>query len=621
MIKLQTNSNLFFLKFKIISFVICNLLIGILFTVSCFAEDINFEVTVDRTNVSLGKSLRLNLVFEGTQDISAPELPTIDGFEWHYLGPSTSMSVVNNRVFRSTIHMYRLISLKVGVFAIPPFSIQYDGKTYTSKPITIKVVQDQARQPQASQGGTYEGNIEGLEDRIFLIIQTDKKKTYINEIIPLTIKLYVNRLAIRDIQYPELRHEGFSVDKFAEPKQYQEILNGVPFDVIEFNTDIFGLRPGELILGPAQLQCNLIVKKKSRKHSSFDDDFFDSDFFSNIFGGQEKHLLSLKSVHIPITILDLPKDNVPDGYSGALGNFRFYLEAEPREVKVGDPITLKMTVVGEGNFKTVNSADFNFKDNFKIYDPEIKQSQTNKVFEHVIIPKNDNISEIPEISFSFFNIKSGEYEKITKGPIPIKVNPLPKGEELKIFEIPEDGMGLARKREILGRDIIYIKDSPGEFRRRGKFLYKSRSLVVILFIPLVVLIFVSILQRRKEKIKTDVRYARRLQAPRKAKKNLHLVRRLLNSKDTGRFFDAVFKTLREYLGDKFHLPSAGITSSIVEEELKPRNINKVILDKIKECFNSCDTARYTSSSITREQMLRTFKLLGEIIDKLEKIKV
>jgi len=69
------------------------------------------------------------------------------------------------------------------------------------------------------------------------------------------------------------------------------------------------------------------------------------------------------------------------------------------------------------------------------------------------------------------------------------------------------------------------------------------------------------------------------------------------------------------------LPSAGITSSIVEEELKPRNINKVILDKIKECFNSCDTARYTSSSITREQMLRTFKLLGEIIDKLEKIKV
>ncbi|MBC8498930.1 MAG: hypothetical protein H8D39_00155, partial [Candidatus Atribacteria bacterium] len=77
-----------------ILFVICNLLIGILFTVSCFAEDINFEVSVDRTNVSLGKSLRLNLVFEGTQDISAPELPTIDGFDWHYLGPSTSMSVV-----------------------------------------------------------------------------------------------------------------------------------------------------------------------------------------------------------------------------------------------------------------------------------------------------------------------------------------------------------------------------------------------------------------------------------------------------------------------------------------------------------------------------------------------
>ena len=71
-------------------------------------------------------------------------------------------------------------------------------------------------------------------------MQVGKKRLYVNETTPLVIKLYVNGLAIRDIQYPQFPHQGFSVDKFATPRQYQETLNGIGYDVIEFNTNIFG---------------------------------------------------------------------------------------------------------------------------------------------------------------------------------------------------------------------------------------------------------------------------------------------------------------------------------------------------------------------------------------------
>jgi len=83
-------------KFYILSVSLLFYTLGLTFT--CFAKDINFEVTVDRNKTSLGSSLQLALRFNNAQDIPAPDLPSIDGFQVRYLGPSTMMSFVNGKV-------------------------------------------------------------------------------------------------------------------------------------------------------------------------------------------------------------------------------------------------------------------------------------------------------------------------------------------------------------------------------------------------------------------------------------------------------------------------------------------------------------------------------------------
>ncbi len=590
---------------------------------SLFAEDVSFEATVDRTKVSLGASVRLNLSFYGAKDVSVSELPDIDGFNWRYLGPSRRISIVNGKSFSSVTHIYALTPLKAGTFGIPSLSVQYKGQTYTSKPILIKVVQAPLSQPLAAQQpGQQDSEARDLKDRVFLIMQVDKGKAYVNEIIPLTIKLYVNKLAIRDIQYPQFVHQGFSVDEFAEPKQYQGLLNAIAYDVIEFNTNVFGTHPGELILGPAELRCNLMIRGQRRRGSVFGGSFFSSDFFNRFsWLNYEKYPLNLKSADIPVTIMPLPPENVPADYSGAVGNYRFFVEASPKQVKVGDPITLKMTVSGRENFKTVNIPSLNFGDDFKLYDPDIRQDKETKTFEQVIIPKSDAVKEIPKIRFSFFDPKSGTYKTIVKGPIPIKVNPLARGEELRVFELPAGGKMPFRKKEILGRDIIYIKDTPGRLSRNGQFLSEDRIFIAIQFIPLLGIIFTLIFHKRRERIKTDIRYARRLRAPGEARKNLRQARRFLDLKQSDKFFDVVFKTLQEYLGDKFHLPTAGITSNIVEDFRSGKIIDERLLNMLEGCFGNCDRARYAPASITEGQMINTFELLEEIIDALEKAKV
>ncbi len=591
------------------------------------ARDIRFEVTVDKNKVSIGDTAQLNLSFYGAQDISAPDLPDIHGFDWRYLGPSTRMSIVNGRVSSSITHMYILIPLKVGEFTIPPFSVYYRGKTYTSEPIPIEVVQGPSRpvpQPPAmEEEPSYEGEIKGLEDRVFLRMETEKSTAYVNEPIPVTIKLYIDRLSVRDIEYPEFAHGGFLADEFGEPRQFREVLGGVAYHVIEFRTNIWGMRPGEYKIGPAELKCNLLVKRKRRRSSRWpffdDEDFFGMDPFDSFFGGYVKYPLDLKSFTNTITIVPLPQEGIPPEFDGAVGEFQFRIEADPKEVKAGDPITLKMTVTGTGNFNTVKLPHMNADNNFKVYDPQIKQDRTGKTFEQVIIPKSDMVKEIPPVTFAFFDTRSGEYKRITRGPIPITVNPLPKGEKLRIFETAEGVARAMHKKEILGRDIIYIKDTPGGLKKRGKFLCQNKLFVIIQFFPISAVIFSLLFAKRRQRLETDIPYARRLRAPRRAKKNLLRVRHFLKTKDRDKFFEAVFKTLQEYIGDRFHLSAASITESVVDN-LARYDIEKDILDKLRECFSNCDMARYAPSEITDEQMDNTLKLLESVIEKLERLK-
>ena len=292
------------------------------------------------------------------------------------------------------------------------------------------------------------------------------------------------------------------------------------------------------------------------------------------------------------------------------------MKAGPANVQVGDPITLKMTVRGEGNLSTLRPPKLNLGDDFKVYDPETKNISNGRVFEQVVIPKSDRVTEIPEVSFSFFDTSRGKYRTITKGPVPITVTPLPAGEELKIYEGPLSAGGL-RRDEILGRDIIYIKSKTGGVAPIDEYICDSRIFRAVLFLPILAVITGFFVQRRMDRLSSDIGYARRIHAPRKARSNLAKVRRLLESDEGGRFYDAVFVTLREYLGDKYHLASAGITVDVVDE-LKSRNVNSEALDKIRRCLEGCDMARYAPSGITRGTMKEMFMLLTEIIDRLER---
>jgi hypothetical protein len=581
------------------------------------AEEINFEASLQRNVISLGQSTQLNLSFKGRRDIPRPELPEKAGLQTRYIGPSTRMSIVNGEMSSSITHIYSIIPLKTGKFTLGPYSFNHNGDTYTSNALNVEVVDTPVSARERTRGSQGEGA--ELSDRVFLEMSAGRSKAYMNEVIPLTIKLYVGGLSVRDIQYPEFKHEGVSAEEFEKPKQYQEKRRGRIFDVIEFNTNLFGTRPGDFVLGPAQLEAHLLIKTQRGRRSSPFDDLFGRSMFDDFFGGYETSPIELRSETMSLKVLPFPENGKPEGFSGAVGDFDLEVEVSPDEVKQGDPVTVRMVVGGSGNFNTVTSPRLKSQEDFKVYEPQITGQGKNKIFEQILIPLSESVKEIPAVSFSFFDPDREIYRTLSKSHIPITVVKREKEEEITLFEAPKAVERMLPK-EKLGRDIIYIKESPGRLTEKGRYLYNNPLFLMAQFVPVVLFISAMILQRRRERLRTDIVYARRLSAPRKAKKGLRRAESYLKDNKSAEFYGSVYKTLQEYIGDRYHIPAGGITSDIVDTELKNRTMDEGVLNKLKNIFKECDIARYASSGLVKADMEKTLKELREVIDYMERHK-
>jgi hypothetical protein len=603
----------FLKKYYVLAFAFLLTAAMLFFTATAFAKDISFEALLERNTVYLGEGVQLNLQFQGTTDIPAPKISEIDGLQSRYVGPSTMMSIVNGRMSSSITHIYNIVPLKAGKFQIGPLKIEHEGNTYTSNALTLEVLDNAARGGNGHSQEQRKPDI-NLRDRVLLKIQAAKSRAYINETVPLTIKLYVSNIGVRDIQFPEFKHDNVSAGAFDKPLQYQEQIGGNSYDVVEFKTQIFGTRAGEYKLGPAKLKANIITKQRRKMPSSPFDDFFSDDFF----GGYATTPIELSSNASALNVLPFP-DKKPDDFKGAVGDFDLKIEASPAEVKAGDPVTLKMVIMGDGNFNTVTSPALKQYEGFKTYEPQVKQEGNKKIFEQVFIPMTDSVKKLPEVSFSFFNPSKGQYQTLVKDGISVKVAKASNMGNATILEAPQPGERPV-KNEIYGRDIIYIKESPGIIKKKGDYLYKNIFFIMSQIIPLLFLVSALFLQRHKEKLSADTGYARRLTAPKKAKKGIQEAERFLSRNMQQEFYDSAFKTIREYLGNRFHVPSGGITVNVVDDLLKDKNMDAAMLEKLKHIFAACDIARYAPDALATMRMDETLKELKEVIDYIERQK-
>lgn len=118
-----------------------------------------------------------------------------------------------------------------------------------------------------------------------------------------------------------------------------------------------------------------------------------------------------------------PEQGRPENYCGAVGVYKLDAELSPTSCMVGDLLTLKWTLVGNGTVDEVTKVEYKPGKDFKVYPPRVT-SQTDGVVScsQVIIPLSTNVTSAAAFRISTFNPLQGEYTELTSGPFRLKVS-------------------------------------------------------------------------------------------------------------------------------------------------------------------------------------------------------
>lgn len=586
---------------------------------TAFAKEIKITLSVDKTRVEVGSHLRLTVGVQGAFDTDIPQISPPENFILMY-GPSvsTQTTIVNNVVTVFRGFSYGFSPTETGKFEIEPATLEYKGKVYTSNPVRIEVVE---RTPFESkiEGGKGENRNIDINKKIFVELTTDKKEAYIYEEIIESFKLYFQKeLPLDDLDYVAASTKSFLAERLGEERRYEEVRDGILYNVIELRTALFPLVTGNIEIPPAKFKCNIIIRQQSYSNSTFD------EFLGR--GGQ-KYPVERSTDSIKLKIKSLPESDKPEDFAGTVGKFTMDVLAKPTKVKVGDPITLSMNIRGEGNIQTIGEPKLapGTEKDFKLYPAETDTTITDreegirgeKLFSKVIEPQHEDIDMIPAISFSYFDPELEKYKTITHSPIPIVV-------EYSEVEIPirlslENAEKVKGQVKILTKDILPIMSDLYSFKNQGFAVYKRPLFLAFIFLtPILVVIACVYVQRHRELLQTDVGYARKRRALSRAKKQISNARRLVQLDNPSEFYSTLAKTVMEHIADKLNLAPASVTSDNISGILESRSVSHDVIKELKKCLESCDYGRFSAGQQSKDQMEHTLNSAEEFIMHLEK---
>jgi hypothetical protein len=588
------------LGFRLLAAVVCLL--------PSLAFAANFSASVDRTEVSVGEQLQLTLRCEDIPNAGQPQLPPLDGFNVAYSGAQTQVSIVNGVRQDAIAHVFTLTPTREGTLTIPSFNLQVGNQMLSSQPIVIKAVK---------------GQIQGIntEELFFMKLSMARTNLFLNEMVPVDLKLFIRNGVRCRPQMPSLAAPGFGEVKLPRPVESQEAVGDKSYIVYTFRTLACPMQLGQLALGPAQAPVEVFVDSGRRPRlPGFGDPFFES-----FFGGGEARRITVTSATAPVRVLPLPDEGKPADFTGAVGRFALDVTAKPTSLRTGEPVTLTIRVVGQGNLATLAPPKFTPPEGFKSYEPVAKSKQTDemgytgeKIFEQVIVPLTVKASVIPPVTFSFFDPEAGRYQTLSRGPIQLSVQESPAGATPVVVGVTP-AVAALKPPEKLGVGVVYLKPDLGATAPASPALYRQTWFLAVQSAPVLALMISFIAQRRRERLRSDVRYARARRAYGNAQRRLAEAERALQAKQSAAFYAALFKTLQDYLGDRLNVPSSGITSDIVEEQLRPRALPPEICQALKEVFAACDAARFAPEMQGKVDRERLVKIVREVVAAMEKL--
>ena len=553
----------------------------------------NFRVAYT-INTSDVEEFRMGGVQDGLEVIAGP-----------YTSSQSSYQMINGHTSSSSsvTITYTLYAAKNGSFTIGASHALVGGKRLSSRPVKIQVSghaqrtngapnmhgQDSYDQPRMRSAGSA---ISGSD--LFIKVSASKKRVHEQEPILLTYKVYTQvDLTQLEGKMPDLK--GFHTQEVPLPQQktfHTETVNGRPYKCVTWSQYVmYPQMTGRLEI-PSITFKGIVVQQNRNV-----------DPMEAFFNGGSGYVEVKKDIKAPgITLQVDPLPQRPANFSGGVGKFNISASLDKKEVKAGEPITLRVVVGGIGNLKLLKQPVVNFPKDFDKYDAKVTDKtrltangvEGNMVYDFLAVPRNQGSYTIPSVELTYYDTSKNAYKTIKTQPFKVEV---------------EKGDGTAGESEDFAsqdKDIHTIKLGKVEQHKANEMFFGSFGYWISLLMPLIAFVVLLIVFRRRAIENADIVKKRSNRAGKIATKRLRLANKLMLQGKQGEFYDEVMRALWGYMSYKLNMPAEKLNRDNIRETLGRHFVDDATIEKFTTALDECEFERYAPGDAAGN-MNRTFE--------------
>ncbi len=585
--------------------IIKHIFLLLVLTTSLASAQVEFNAKVSKQKLGVNERLRID--FEMNQDGDNFNPPDFANFTV-VGGPNQSVSnswINGKRTFKKT-YSYFLAPKKRGNFTIQQATIVIDGVIYKTTPVTIEVTAavDIPKDPNDPQYLASEN--------IHLVAEVSKTDPYLNEAITVVYKLYVSpKIAVdnwNEIDTP--RYNDFwsqNIDTQGQKVQNGKY-NGEDYRFLVLRkTVLYPQKTGKLDLEPLTLDIALRVPTNRR------------DIFGSVLMQRTNRTVSAGNK--TINVKPLPETGKPLDFTGAVGDFNFNVSASKTELDATESLQVKVEVGGNGNLKLFKLPKISLPSSLEVYEPEHKENVRTNLSgmqgsisdSYTVVPQYKGKYPIPSISFSYFDLKTESYKRLSSDEIIINVLSGPSNNATNNNEAL--GGNIGKQAVVLNSDqFAFIKTQTDFHPIESSYFFKTKLFWSLLLAPFLAIPLAIVVRRKKASRDADVFGNKIRKADKLARKYLSNAKKALGKKEE--FYIALEKALHNYLKAKLHIETSDFSKDKIEDLLRQKQVEDEVISDFISIIESCDLARYTPiDSVTMQEDYEKAAKTISLIDK------
>jgi hypothetical protein len=351
----------------------------------------------------VGEVSQLQLVFDDCTPNDTPVPPKADGLRLDYEGQSSNISMINGTFSRNVTVTYAALLAQHRDVEIPEFQVD------TNK--------GQLRVPRARYspaGATVGSGGVALGDAATAALAASPESVWAGEVFDLKYTIDVGAG-----YYPNWGRGIFDwdpsplvIEDWSQPQPY-ETRGSAPRTGLAYHTRAIARTAGRIRLNPTSQLVNLSVGVTG----------------FGFFQQRQYQQFAVPGAIATVEVRPLPP--APDGFTGAVGDFKVSSKVVPVHVRVGDPVTWTIELSGSGNWPEIQALPAReAPGDFQAIQPKPKRTQPQgKLFDGslaedvVLVPTRAGTYELPALNFAYFDTKSGAYKVVAAPGATVIVDP------------------------------------------------------------------------------------------------------------------------------------------------------------------------------------------------------